>query len=278
MKRLIGAVALLALLAVAGWMLWKPADDGRLPVYGVTVAATYPHDKAAFTEGLFFKDGALYESTGEVGQSGFRQVELKTGRVIKSAELPAPYFGEGIVPWKDKLYEFTWKDQMGFIYGLEDFSPVGDFSYSGEGWGATHNDRFIILSDGTAVLRFLDPDSLQTVSTLKVTAHGCPVTRLNELEWVDGQIYANIWQTNLIARIDPKSGAVLSFLDVSGLGPKDRDRDDVPNGIAYDAAQRHLYVTGKRWPQLYEIRAGATRVASSEAAALSACGAGAASQ
>jgi len=273
MKRLLGAIILLALVAGVAWWLWKPSDDGRLPVYGVTVAATYPHDPKAFTEGLFFQDGSLFESTGEVGESGFRQTELATGRVLRSYDLPAPYFGEGIVPWKDKLYELTWKDQKGFIYGLKDFSPVGDFTYSGEGWAVTHNDRAIIMSDGTSTLRFLDPDSLQTVSTLKVTAHGCPVEKLNELEWVNGQIYANIWQTSLIARIDPKTGAVTSFLDVSGLGPKDRGPDDVANGIAYDAGQQRLFVTGKRWPQLYQVRASDTRVASDEANALSACGA-----
>ena len=273
MKRLFGAIILLAVIAAIGWWFWKPSDDGRLPVYGVAVTATYPHDPKAFTEGLFFQDGSLFESTGEVGESGFRQSELATGRVVKSYDLPAPYFGEGIVPWKDKLFELTWKDQKGFIYGLKDFSPVGDFTYAGEGWAATHNDRAIIMSDGTSVLRFLDPDSLQTVSTLKVTAHGCPVEKLNELEWVDGQIYANIWQTNLIARIDPKTGAVTSFLDVSSLGPKDRGPDDVANGIAYDAGQHRLFVTGKRWPQLYQVRASDTKVASDEANALSACGA-----
>jgi len=273
MKRLIGAVLAIALIAVAAWWWWKPSNDGRIPVYGVAIAATYPHDQAAFTEGLFFQDGSLYESTGEVGESGFRQSDVATGRVIKSYDLPAPYFGEGIVPWKDRLYQLTWKDQKGFIYGLKDFASVGDFSYTGEGWGATHNDRAIIMSDGTSTLRFLDPESLQTLSTLKVTAGGCPVAKLNELEWVDGLIYANIWQTSLIARIDPKTGAVTSFLDISALGPKDRGPDDVANGIAYDAGAKRLFVTGKRWPQLYQVRAGETRVTSDAANALSSCGA-----
>jgi glutamine cyclotransferase len=274
MKRLIGAVVVIALIAAAGWWWWsKPSSDGRIPVYGVTVAATYPHDQSAFTEGLFFQNGSLYESTGEIGESGFRQSDLATGRVIRSYDLPSPYFGEGIVPWKDRLYQLTWKDQKGFIYDLKDFAPVGDFSYTGEGWGATHNDRAIIMSDGTSTLRFLDPDSLQTTSTLKVTAGGCAVSNLNELEWVDGQIYANIWQTGLIARIDPRTGAVTSFLDISGLGPKDRGRDDVANGVAYDAGKKRLFVTGKRWPQLYQVRAGETRMASDAANALSSCGA-----
>lgn len=272
MKRLIGAVVVIALVAAAAWLWWKPSNDGRIPVYRVTVAATYPHDPAAFTEGLFFRDGALYESTGEVGESGFRQTDLASGRVLRRYDLPAPYFGEGIVPWKDRLYQLTWKDQKGFIYGLKDFAPIGDFSYTGEGWGATHDDRAIIMSDGSSTLRFLDPDSLQTVSTLKVTAGGCPVSKLNELEWVDGQIYANIWQTSLIARIDPKTGAVTSFLDISALGPTQRGLDDVANGIAYDAAKKRLFVTGKRWPQLYQVSASETHVASDEANALSACG------
>jgi glutaminyl-peptide cyclotransferase len=273
MKRLIGAVVVIALIAAAAWWWWKPSNDGRIPVYGVAIAATYPHDQTAFTEGLFFQDGSLYESTGEIGESGFRQSDVATGRVIKSYALPAPYFGEGIVPWKDRLYQLTWKDQKGFIYGLKDFAPVGDFSYTGEGWGATHNDRAIIMSDGTSTLRFLDPETLQTLSALKVTAGGCPVAKLNELEWVDGQIYANIWQTSLIARIDPKTGAVTSFLDISALGPKDRGPDDVANGIAYDAGRKRLFVTGKRWPQLYQVRANETRTTSDAANALSACGA-----
>jgi glutamine cyclotransferase len=272
MKRLIGAVVVIALIAVAAWLYWKPSSDGRLPVYGVAIAATYPHDPASFTEGLFFQDGSLYESAGEIGESGFRQSDVATGRVIKSYDLPAPYFGEGIVPWKDRLYQLTWTDQKGFIYGLKDFVPVGDFSYTGEGWGATHNDRAIIMSDGTSTLRFLDPDSLQTISTLKVTAGGCPVSKLNELEWVDGQIYANIWQTSLIARIDPKTGAVTSFLDIGALAPKGGGRDDVANGIAYDAGHKRLFVTGKRWPQLYQVRANEARMTSDAANALSACG------
>jgi len=273
MKRLIGAVVVIALVAAAAWLWWTPSNQGKVPVYGVTVAATYPHDAAAFTEGLFFQDGSLYESTGEIGESGFRQTDLASGRVLRSYDLSAPYFGEGIVPWKDKLYQLTWQDHKGFIYGLKDFAAIGDFSYAGEGWGATHNDRAIIMSDGTSTLRFLDPDSLQTISTLKVTAGGCPGAKLNELEWVDGQIYANIWQTSLIARIDPKTGTVTSFLDIGALGPRDRGVDDVANGIAYDAAQKRLFVTGKRWPQLYQVRAGETQVASDAANALSTCGA-----
>jgi glutaminyl-peptide cyclotransferase len=254
-----------------GWLIYPQSGDASPPVYAVDVAAEYPHDQKAFTEGLFYLDNHVYESTGEVGESSIRQVDLKTGQVVKSVELPAPYFGEGIVAWKDQLYQLTWKDRKGFIYNLKDFAPTGTFEYSGEGWSATHNASAIIMSDGTSTLRFLNPETLQVVSTLAVTANGCPISNLNELEWIDGQIYANIWQTNLIARINPTTGAVSSFLDVSALGPRNPDPDTVPNGIAYDAGRKRLFVTGKRWPRLYEIRASRRQIKSDAAAALSQC-------
>ena len=180
------------------------------------------------------------------------------------------YFGEGIIGWKDKIYQLTWKDEKGFIYNAKDFAPRGEFAYKGEGWGLTHNEKNVIMSDGSATLRFLDPDTMAPVSTLEVTANGCPVKNLNELEWVDGEIYANIWQTDLIARIDPKTGHVLGFLDVTALGPPNPARDDVANGIAYDGMGKKLYVTGKNWPQLYEITAGED-VESAAAQTLMAC-------
>ncbi len=276
MKRVLWVLVPLVLIVAGAWWLWQPVGDGRVPVggvpaYGVVISTSYPHDPGAFTEGLFFQNGSLYESTGEVGESGVRQTDLASGRVVRSVDVPAPYFGEGVVAWKDQIYQLTWKDQKGFIYKLGDFSPVGEFTYQGEGWGATHNDRAIIMSDGTAVLRFLDPETLQPVSTLTVTANGCPVKNLNELEWVDGQIYANIWQTSLIARIDPATGAVKSFLDIGTLGPKDGGRDDVANGIAWDAAQKRLFVTGKRWPKLYQVKVNDAPMASEAANALTEC-------
>jgi glutamine cyclotransferase len=269
-RNILIAIGVLVVVAAAAiYFLTRP--PGMPQVYAVTVVKTMPHDAEAFTEGLFFQDGALYESTGEVGTSGIRKVDPATGTVGQKQDLPFPYFGEGIVAWKDRLYQVTWKDQSGFIYNLKDFSKRGTFSYEGEGWGMTHDGKSIILSDGTPELRFLDPETLKLVSKLKVTANGCPVRDLNELEWVDGEIYANIWQTNLIARIDPKTGAVKSFLDVSTLGPHSSDADAVPNGIAYDASAKRLFVTGKLWPELYEVKQGET-VASSEAASkLMAC-------
>ena len=269
-NRLLWIVPLVLVLAAGAWYLLAGAGDKRPPVYAVEVVAATPHDAQAYTEGLFYQDGALFESTGEVGTSGVRKVKPETGEVLATEELPSPYYGEGVVAWKDRLYQLTWKDQKGFIYGLHDFSPAGTFDYTGEGWGLTHDDSSIIMSDGTATLRFLDPETLAVKSTLNVTASGCPVSNLNELEYVDGQIYANIWMTDLIARIDPRTGKILSFLDVTALGPDNPGRDDVANGIAYDGARKRLFVTGKRWPKLYEVRQGA-KTPSEAANLLSGC-------
>lgn len=271
MKRIVLAVIAAVLVIAAGYFLYMRAQPGGIPIYRASVVATLPHDTAAFTEGLFYQNGLLYEGTGEVGTSGIRKVRPETGQVVQELPLPSPYFGEGIVAWKDRLYQVTWQNRTGFIYGLSDFAPRGNFSYDGEGWGLTHNDKAIIMSDGTPVLRFLDPETMAPVSTLKVTANGCPVANLNELEWVDGEIYANIWETNLIARIDPKTGNVLGFIDVSALGPQARGQDDVPNGIAYDGAGKRLFVTGKRWPQLYQIKPGERMAASPEADLITNC-------
>lgn len=270
MKRILLVVVALAVVAAAAWFLFLRGKGG-VPVYAATIAATHPHDPQAFTEGLFFRDGALYESTGEVGSSGIRKVRPESGEVLQQNELPPPYFGEGVIAFGDKLYQVTWQDKTGFTYDLKDFSLKDTFAYEGEGWGMTQNGKQIILSDGTPNLRFLDPATMKVASTLRVTANGCPVEKLNELEWIDGEIWANIWQTNLIARIDPASGQVKSFLDVSALGPRDRDVDDVPNGIAYDAATKRTFVTGKRWPNLYEVRQGAAVNDNQEAAKITAC-------
>jgi glutamine cyclotransferase len=267
----LGVVALLIALALAGWLFLTPAADTKPKVYAAEIVATLPHDPQAFTEGLLFRGGMLYESTGEEGTSGIRRVKLDTGEVLARQELGFPYFGEGIVDWKDRLIQVTWKNQTGFVYGIDDFKQRSSFKYDGEGWGMTQDGSSIILSDGTPTLRFLDPETMAQKSTLTVTSEGCPVANLNELEWVDGEIYANIWQTDLIARIDPKTGAVKSFLDVTALGPPNPGTDDVANGIAYDAAGKRLFVTGKMWPQLYQVRAGTTAIESPAAAALGAC-------
>lgn len=247
MRRLITALALLMFTAAA---------SAAIPVYGFRVIHSYPHDTSAYTEGLFYKDGYLYESTGEVGESSVRKVQLETGKVLQRHDVPSPYYGEGIINWKDRLIQLTWKNQTGFVYGLDDFKLRHTFSYPGEGWALTRDSKHLYMSDGSAVLRILDPDTLTETGSIKVLADGVPVTRLNELEWVKGEIYANIWLTNRIARIDPVTGKVVGWIDLDGLldTSKLADPDDVLNGIAYDAVHDRLFVTGKRWPRLFEIK------------------------
>jgi glutamine cyclotransferase len=242
--------------ALALTLAFGAAAHAALPVYGYTVVHSYPHDPGAFTEGLFYRDGFLYESTGLEGASSVRKVELKTGKVVNGVNLPRDIFGEGITDWGDKVIGLTWKTQVGFVLDLDGFAFKGRFDYPGEGWGLTHNATELIQSDGSAELRFLDPATLHETHRIKVTAEGKPVTQLNELEWVEGEILANIWQTDRIARIDPKSGRVTAWIDLAGLLPqKEREgrQVDVLNGIAYDPATKRLFVTGKLWPRLYEI-------------------------
>lgn len=221
-----------------------------------TLVKSYPHDPAAFTEGLFFHDGALYESTGMEGQSEIRKVSLKDGKVLSRRVVPRPYFGEGIVNWKDRLISLTWRHRQGFVWKLSDFSPVGDFRYEGEGWGLTQDGRSLIMSDGSAQLRFLDPEKLTEERRITVTFNGRPVERLNELEYVKGEIWANIWYDSHIVRIDPRTGAVIDWLDIAPLlkASGAQDSEAVANGIAYDAKAGRLFVTGKNWSKLFEIR------------------------
>lgn len=220
------------------------------------LTGTYPHDPRAFTQGLLWLDGALYESTGIEGASDIRKVRLKDGKVIRRRAIGPSYFGEGIVQWGDRIVSLTWRHRRGFIWRLADFAPVGDFRYEGEGWGLTQDGTHIIMSDGSAQLRFLDPDTLAEKRRITVTFNGRPVDRLNELEYVKGEIWANIWFDTHIARIDPRDGRVIDWLDIGALAAKagvDPGRD-VANGIAYDAAKDRLFVTGKNWPRLFEIR------------------------
>jgi glutaminyl-peptide cyclotransferase len=232
------------------------ASAAPIPVYAYDVAHTYPHDDHAFTEGLFYLKGNLFESTGEFGNSTIRRVNLQDGAVLQTVKLPNELFGEGIVNWKDQLISVTWKNGIGFRRDLKDFSVKSEFHYSGEGWALTQNGKEIILSDGSPRLHFLDPETLREKHHIDVSAHGTPIENLNELEWVDGEIFANVWQTNYIARIDPVTGQVKAWIDLSGL-PETvgaHDPDNVLNGIAYDSAGHRLFVTGKRWPHLYEIK------------------------
>ena len=242
--------ALLALLAILTVAAPARADTPW------TLVNTYPHDPTAFTEGLFYLDGALYESTGLEGQSDIRKVALKSGKVLQRRIVDPPYFGEGIVNWKDRLLSLTWRHRRGFVWTLADFAPRGEFRYEGEGWALTQDGRHLIMSDGTAQLRFLDPDSLSEDRRITVTWNGRPVERLNELEYVRGEIWANIWYETKVARIDPSSGAVIDWIDLAPLRAKAgvTDTEAVANGIAYDAAGDRVFVTGKNWPKLFEIR------------------------
>jgi glutaminyl-peptide cyclotransferase len=257
--RLLLTAALLAACACS------PATEaGGIPEYTYQIVHTYPHDTSAFTEGLFYLNGFLYESTGLEGQSSVRKVKLETGEVVQKHDLSENYFGEGIVNWKDRLYQMTYTTEVGFIYDLATFAVKGEYHYQGQGWAYTTDGKQIYMDGSRDVhaaasdpeIRILDPETLKETGHLTVTADGKPVANLNELEWVKGEIYANIWQTDRIARIDPKSGKVVGWIDCAGLlSPADRRSDtDVLNGIAYDAAGDRLFVTGKRWPKLFEIK------------------------
>ena len=227
-----------------------------IPVYAFMVKQTYPHDTQAFTQGLFFKDGFLYESTGLNGQSSLRKVQLETGKVLQKKAISEQYFGEGIAPAGDDIVSLTWTSKVGFVFDAKTFALKRRFSYEGEGWGLASDGKQLFMSDGTPAIRILDPKTLAEVRRIQVTAAGKPVPNLNEIEWVEGQLYANVWGSNVIARIDPASGNVVGWIDLAGLADpswKGMGPDDVLNGIAYDAKRRRLFVTGKHWPKLFEI-------------------------
>ena len=219
------------------------------------IVATYPHDRNAFTQGLVIADGVLYEGTGLNGRSSLRRVDLASGAVLQSVPLDQQYFGEGITTWNDQIIQLTWQSQQGFVYDKATFERLKTFNYPGEGWGLTHDDHSLIMSDGTPAIRFLDPVTLHETRRITVTDQGQPVIRLNELEYVHGEILAHVWQTDRIVRISPDDGRVIGWIDLSGLlSAEDRQQPvDVLNGIAYDARHDRLYVTGKLWPKLFEI-------------------------
>lgn len=234
----------------------KPTEKGNAARYSYEVVNTWPHDAEAFTQGLVFYDGKLLESTGRQGRSSLRRVELETGKVMQKVDLPSPYFGEGITVFKGKIYQLTWQDQRGFIYEAGSFEKIGEFTYTGEGWGLTNDGESLILSDGTNRLKFLDPGDFRIRKSIAVLDGRTPVTNLNELEYVQGEIYANIWHQERVARIDPQSGRVSAWIDLTGLLRRSEvnDEEAVLNGIAYDETNGRLFVTGKLWPKLFEIR------------------------
>jgi len=229
---------------------------GNFPGYGYEVVNVWPHNRSAFTQGLLFLEGALLESTGLVGQSSLRKVDLKTGNVLQRVEVPSPYFAEGLALLDGKLFQLTWQNHKGFVYDLASFHLEREFSYPGEGWGLTTDGHWLIMSDGTDQIRFLDPATFQEKRLISVRAHGQPVSQLNELEYIKGEIFANVWGTDYVARVDPATGRVVGVIDFTGLlSAQDRDETtDVLNGIAYDPAGDRLFVTGKRWPKLFEVR------------------------
>jgi glutamine cyclotransferase len=237
-------------------LIFLAACNKAQPTQDYSVVQTYPHDRGAFTEGLLFHDGFLYESTGLYGRSSLRKVDLKTGEVRQQVNIPLLVFGEGLALLDGKLYQLTWQNHIGFVYDLNTFKPERQFSYPFDGWGLTTDGKLLISSDGSDQIRFIDPRTFAVQRTISVVENGKPVMNLNELEYVKGKIYANIWRTDHIVRIDPATGVVLQDYDLSGLlSPQDHEPNtDVLNGIAYDPDGDHLYVTGKLWPKLFEIK------------------------
>jgi glutaminyl-peptide cyclotransferase len=223
---------------------------------GYQVVNVFPHDANAYTQGLLFVDGVLLESTGREGQSSLRRVELQTGKVLSQVNVPRPYFAEGLALLNGKLFQLTWQHGVGFIYDAATFDKLGEFKYSGEGWGLTTDGNSLILTDGSHRIRFLDPETFTTRKTISVLDHGRVIDSLNELEFIKGEIYANIWHDQRIARIDPNTGGVNGWIDLTGLRDASgaTDEEGVLNGIAYDASSDRLFVTGKLWPKLFEIR------------------------
>jgi len=232
------------------------ASDGRARQAAYGVVNSYPHDPTSFTQGLLWHDGGFYESTGQYGQSKLRRLEFPSGRVLRETSLSAELFGEGLALIDSRLIQLTWKSHRGFVYDLSTFRQLQEFRYDTEGWGLTYDGKNLILSDGSSDLFYLDPETFKPARKLAVKMNGQPIRELNELEFIDGEIWANVWQTDLILRIDPSTGLVTSFLDLKGiLAPSDKSgSEDVLNGIAYDAAQKRIFVTGKLWPRIFEIK------------------------
>jgi len=227
----------------------------NIPMYSYNIINTYSHDARAFTEGLVYEDGFFYESTGKYNESTLRKVDLETGEILKLHKLSDNYFGEGIAIYDNKIFQLTWKTNVGFIYDKDTFSLINKFYYNTEGWGLTHNDEHLIMSDGTDEINFLNPKNFKKVYSIKVHDEFRPITRLNELEFIQGEIYANVWRTDKIARICPHSGKITGWIDLKGLlSPKEYKIAGTLNGITYDKQNNRIFVTGKMWPKIFEIK------------------------
>ncbi len=231
------------------------ASPKTIPIYSYKIIQSYPHDPQAFTQGLVFEDGFLYEGTGLYQFSSLRKVDLETGNVLQIRENPDQFFGEGITIFGNKIIQLTWQSKIGFVYDKNTFNLLQEFHYPYEGWGITHDGKHLLISDGTSTVHFLDPDTFKEIGKIEVYENNTPVTRINELEYIKGKIYANIWQTDLIAIINPLNGSITGWVDLRGI-LSDRDfieRIDVLNGIAYDEIGERLFITGKFWPHIFEI-------------------------
>ena len=256
MKTVLLSLVLLSILAGACDRSGGGNAPSNLGGSGYEVVKTYPHSRDAYTQGLIFHEGKLIESTGREGKSSVRRVDIETGDIVQKVSLPFEYFGEGLTLLNGKIYQLTWQHQTGFIYDPVSFEKLGEFKYFGEGWGLTHDGQQLILSDGSNRLRFIDPSTFQVKKVVSVTDRGAPVHRLNELEFARGEILANIWHSDKIARIEPESGKVIGWIDLTGLLKPGEvsDEDAVLNGIAFDESTGRLLVTGKMWPKVFEIR------------------------
>lgn len=257
----ISIAVVLAALAFISMPLWAGeketnfTEQDTAPVYDYKIINIYPHDKAAYTQGLVYDGQDLYESTGLYGNSTVRQVELETGRILKLYKMPAKYFGEGLTIWKNQLIQLTWKSMIGFVYNKSDFEQIGEFYYDREGWGITNDRQRLIMSDGSDTLYFINSNTFSNEGIVDVKDGGKPVYHLNELEFIDGKIFANIYFDNRIAIISPETGAITAWIDLQGLAAREKNSSkvDVLNGIAYNAKKDTLLVTGKFWPELFEI-------------------------
>jgi len=247
-------IGILLIVAAIGLILWSLRST-ELPMYDFEVVARFPHDPAAYSQGLLFDEGALLESTGRFGTSSVRRVNLESGEELLRSDLPDSLFGEGLTRLGDRLYQLTWQSGIARVYAAKDFALLDQVTYEGEGWGLTTDGQYLIRSDGSNLLRFHDPETFEEVRRVRVHVDDQPVDRLNELEWVDGEIWANVWKFDYIARIDPGTGEVLGWIDMTGLFDYQAlpDPESVLNGIAYDPESKRVFVTGKLWPWVFEI-------------------------